>query len=218
MTARKTTTRARAKAPKPDAPEAVAKPAATPKAKPAPKPKPAAKPKAAPKASAKPKTKRKPPAQKPAAKAAKPETSPPPAEDESPPLIPDFEGRTHPDRLIGELISVYVAIGTEQKQIAAILKISTKTMQLHYKADLDTGTAKANAVVGGQIFEAARRGEQWACSLWAARRMGWKETKAHEHSGEMKVRQIALVAPDMPMPTDEDDDDLFDDDDDLDAD
>ena len=38
-------------------------------------------------------------------------------------------------------------------------------------------------MVGGKIFEAAKRGESWAGSLWAARRMGWKETTATELSG-----------------------------------
>lgn len=112
---------------------------------------------------------------------------------------------------MAELIGIYAAIGTPHHQIAAILKISTKTMQAHYKDALDHGTAKANAVVGGKIFEAARKGEQWACSLWAARRMGWKETSISEIDDKTPVRRIALVAPDRPMPAE--DDDLVDDDD-----
>jgi hypothetical protein len=37
--------------------------------------------------------------------------------------------------------------------------------------DRDRGSARAGAVVGGKIFEAAKKGESWACTLWAARRM-----------------------------------------------
>jgi hypothetical protein len=44
--------------------------------------------------------------------------------------------------------------------------------------------------VGGKIFEAAKRGESWACSLWAARRMGWKESNDLNVSGALDIRKV----------------------------
>jgi len=87
----------------------------------------------------------------------------------------------HPSAELANQIGLLVAIGTTHEQIARILKIGTDTLHKHYKDDLDLGSAKAGAVVGGKIFEAAKRGEQWACTLWAARRMGWKETTVREN-------------------------------------
>lgn len=91
------------------------------------------------------------------------------------------KGEEHPRPELANQIGLLVAIGTTHENIARILKIGTDTLHKHYKDDLDLGSAKAGAVVGGKIFEAAKRGEQWACTLWAARRMGWKETTVREN-------------------------------------
>jgi hypothetical protein len=94
------------------------------------------------------------------------------------------------------------AIGTTHDHIARICDMSTATLHKHYKDDLDLGGSKAGAVVGGKIFEAAKRGESWACNLWAARRMGWKETSAqeikatvtHEPQGAEKLKDFLINA------------------------
>lgn len=96
----------------------------------------------------------------------------------------------HPSAELANQIGLLVAIGTTHENIARILKIGTDTLHKHYKDDLDLGSAKAGAVVGGKIFEAAKRGEQWACTLWAARRMGWKESNVTEHTGTLAVTHI----------------------------
>lgn len=93
------------------------------------------------------------------------------------------KGDEHPQAELANQIGLLVAIGTTHEQIARILKMGLDTLHKHYKDDLELGSAKAGAVVGGKIFEAAKRGEQWACTLWAARRMGWKETTGLMHSG-----------------------------------
>jgi hypothetical protein len=90
------------------------------------------------------------------------------------------KGQEHPRPEVAQQIGLLVAIGTPHAQIAKMLGMGTDTMHRHYKDDLELGSAKAGAVVGGKIFEAAKRGEQWACTLWAARRMGWKETNVTE--------------------------------------
>ena len=93
------------------------------------------------------------------------------------------KGMEHPREDLADKIKIMVAIGIPQDQICGILKISKETLSVTYRDSIDYGANTANTVVGGKIFEAAKRGEQWACTLWAARRMGWKETTATELSG-----------------------------------
>ena len=93
------------------------------------------------------------------------------------------KGQEHPREDLADKIKIMVAIGIPQDQICGILKISKETLSVTYRDSIDYGANTANTVVGGKIFEAAKRGEQWACTLWAARRMGWKETTATELSG-----------------------------------
>lgn len=93
------------------------------------------------------------------------------------------KGMEHPREELRPKIKLMTAIGIPQAQIAGALKMSLETLGRCYRDDLDYGATEANSVVGGKIFEAAKRGESWACTLWAARRMGWKETTATELTG-----------------------------------
>ena len=93
------------------------------------------------------------------------------------------KGMEHPRREYHDRIKLMTAIGIPHSQIAGVLKMGLDTLHNHYKEDLEYGASEANTIVGGKIFEAAEKGESWACSLWAARRMGWKETSAHELGG-----------------------------------
>jgi len=93
-------------------------------------------------------------------------------------------GEEHPREEYRDKIKLMVAIGIPKDHIASLLKMSKETLYKSYSEELDTGASSANAVVGGKIFEAAKRGEQWACTLWAVRRMGWKETTAQEVTGK----------------------------------
>lgn len=93
-------------------------------------------------------------------------------------------GEEHPREEYRDKIRLMTAIGIPQAHIASLLKMSLETLSNKYRDELDTGASSANAVVGGKIFEAAKRGEQWACTLWAVRRMGWKETNTQELTGK----------------------------------
>lgn len=97
------------------------------------------------------------------------------------------KGEEHPRPEFAKRIRTMVAVGISHADIARVLKMSTDTLHKHYKDDLDVGAAAAHEVVGGKIFSAAANGEPWAASLWAARRMGWKETSAQEISGGLSI-------------------------------
>lgn len=93
-------------------------------------------------------------------------------------------GEEHPREEYRDRIKLMVAIGIPQDHIASLLKMGKATLHEAYREELEVGASSANAVVGGKIFEAAKRGEQWACTLWAVRRMGWKETNTQELTGK----------------------------------
>lgn len=68
------------------------------------------------------------------------------------------------------------AIGIPTKDIAHLHGMTPQTLHKHYQEDLDLGASEANMEVGGVIFEAARRGDPWAAKIWAAKRLGWRDT------------------------------------------
>lgn len=97
------------------------------------------------------------------------------------------KGEEHPREEYKSKIKLMVAIGISQEQIAGLLRMSKDTLHRHYSHEMELGSAEANTVVGGKIFEAARKGESWACSLWAARRMGWKESSDVNLNGQVNA-------------------------------
>lgn len=104
------------------------------------------------------------------------------------------KGQEHPREELRSKIKLMSAIGIPHAQIAGVLKMGLDTLHGKYKDELEYGAGEANTVVGGKIFEAAKRGESWACSLWAAKRMGWKDTQDLNlnHSGAVEVREIVI--------------------------
>jgi hypothetical protein len=106
------------------------------------------------------------------------------------------KGQEHPREALRDQIKLMVAIGIPQEQICGILKMSKETLSVASREDLDYGANTANTVVGGKIFEAAKRGEQWACTLWAARRMGWKESQDVNLTGTLNITKIERVVVD----------------------
>ena len=74
--------------------------------------------------------------------------------------------------------------GVTQKLIAEILKISEPTLRKHYRTELDTSKAKANAVISQSLFKLAREGNVTAQIFWLKTQAGWKETNHVELTGK----------------------------------
>lgn len=102
------------------------------------------------------------------------------------------KGQEHPREDLHPKIKIMSAIGIPHAQIAGVLKMSLETLHRCYKDDLDYGATEANTVVGGKIFEAAKRGESWACNLWAVKRMGWKDEQNVTLSGSVEIKEIVV--------------------------
>jgi transposase len=83
---------------------------------------------------------------------------------------------THkPTDLTRQTVQLHATVGTDQELIAQIIGIGAKTLRKHYRAELDLSTAKANATVGGALFNKAKGGDTAAMIFWMKTRAGWTE-------------------------------------------
>jgi hypothetical protein len=75
--------------------------------------------------------------------------------------------------------------GCTQDTIAQELGISRKSLKKYFGEELVIGESKLNSQMVGAIFKSAMNGNFQAQRFWAVCRMGWKETTAVEHSGNV---------------------------------
>jgi len=102
-----------------------------------------------------------------------------------------------PDRISRELVSLHATVGTTHETIAKILGIDPKTLYRHYRQELDESLAKANATIGGALFNKAKGGDTSSMIFWLKTRARWRETTHIDHSstdGSMRPTTIKLVA------------------------
>jgi hypothetical protein len=88
-----------------------------------------------------------------------------------------------PTKQTRELVSLHATMGTDQEAIANILGLDPKTLRKHYRQELDQSLAKANATIGGTLFNKAKNGDTAAMIFWLKTRARWRETNRLEHSG-----------------------------------
>jgi hypothetical protein len=108
-----------------------------------------------------------------------------------PPFKPTDEQRKY--------VSQMIAVGIPQEQVArAIVEggIAVETLQKHFDEEIATASIKANAKIGGAAFNKAVGGDPQMIKWWTATRMGWKETQAHEHSGNVNFNTYMEPKPD----------------------
>ena len=91
---------------------------------------------------------------------------------------------TSQQRKMVESMSAY---GIPQDDISKVIGISIDTLAKHYREELDTATAKANAKVAETLYRQATNADNprsaTAAIFWLKTRGGWKETSVHEHGG-----------------------------------
>jgi hypothetical protein len=82
-----------------------------------------------------------------------------------------------PTKITRDTVMMHAMVGTPQEDIARVLDIDAKTLRLHYRDELDLALAKANATIGGALFNKAKGGDTTAMIFWMKTRAKWKETQ-----------------------------------------
>jgi len=82
-----------------------------------------------------------------------------------------------------QTVQLHTTVGTPQPVIARLLGITEKTLRKYYRDELDLAKAKANATIGGALFNKAKSGDTTAMIFWMKTQAGWKETSIVEGSG-----------------------------------
>lgn len=100
------------------------------------------------------------------------------------------------------LVQLHATVGTPQATIADILGIDDKTLRKYYREELDQAEARANATIGGALFNKAKGGDTAAMIFWMKTRARWRERHEFDLSssdGSMtpKPNIIEFVAPNV---------------------
>jgi hypothetical protein len=82
-----------------------------------------------------------------------------------------------------QTVQLHTTVGTPQPVLARLLSIDEKTLRKYYRDELDLAKAKANATIGGALFNKAKGGDTTAMIFWMKTQAGWKETSIVEGSG-----------------------------------
>jgi len=80
-----------------------------------------------------------------------------------------------PTKVDRDTVSVMVAGGIAQVDIARARGISTVTLRKHYREELDAGTARLNTMVILEHIKRIKAGDFQAIKWWEQARMGWSE-------------------------------------------
>ena len=80
-----------------------------------------------------------------------------------------------PTKILQDTVTMHAMIGTPQEDIARVIGIDPKTLRLHYRDELDLAALKANATIGGALFNKAKGGDTSAMIFWMKTRAGWRE-------------------------------------------
>lgn len=84
-------------------------------------------------------------------------------------------------------VRTMAACGINHERIARCIGdhgVDDKTLRKHFAEELATSAEKANAAVASQVYQAAMRGEAWACCFWLKCRAHWQETQAYRLTDE----------------------------------
>ena len=83
-----------------------------------------------------------------------------------------------------KLVEALTIAGVTQTLIAQIVKISEPTLRKHYREQLDTSKARANAIISQALFKKAKDGNVLAQIFWLKTQAGWREKNHLEITGK----------------------------------
>lgn len=101
-----------------------------------------------------------------------------------------------PTDALRQTVQLHTTVGTTQATVAQILGIDLKTLRKYYRDELDLSLAKANATIGGALFNKAKGGDTAAMIFWMKTQAGWRETHRIEGPGENGEHTISHAVSD----------------------
>lgn len=105
---------------------------------------------------------------------------------------PEFKP-TPEQRKMVESLSSY---GIPQDEICKVVGCSVPTLEKHFRAELDTATTKANAMVAQRLYQMAVAGNPPAATFfWLKTRANWRETTviAGDKDAPLQTRVVIEV-------------------------
>jgi len=98
-----------------------------------------------------------------------------------------------PTKATREVVQLHALVGTDQRVIADILEIDPKTLRKYYRAELDNSKAKANATIGGALFNKAKAGDTAAMIFWMKTQARWTERQEIDHTTAGQAMQPTRI-------------------------
>lgn len=93
-----------------------------------------------------------------------------------------------------QLVSLHATVGTTHETIADILGIHKETLYKYYTPELKQAREKANATIGGALFNKAKSGDTTAMIFWLKTRARWRETVDISNAdGTLKPEPVAAA-------------------------
>lgn len=92
-------------------------------------------------------------------------------------------------------VKKHVMVGTPQDLIADILGITSRTLRLHYREELDFALAECNSEVGGVLYRKAMKGDPASMIWWEKTRSGKREIREGDNDGIPPSFTINIVNP-----------------------
>jgi len=102
-----------------------------------------------------------------------------------------------PTEATRQTVQLHTMVGTTQADIARVLDIDEKTLRKYYRDELDLAKSKANATIGGALFNKAKTGDTSAMIFWMKTQAGWRETKEPDEAPDLAAA-LALIAAKLP--------------------
>ena len=84
-------------------------------------------------------------------------------------------------------VRAMAAYGVPEDDIAKVIGTSGPTLRKHFRHELDTAHAEANAKVAQSLYNKATGdgpNAVTAAIFWLKTRAGWKDVTSHEHTGK----------------------------------
>lgn len=97
-----------------------------------------------------------------------------------------------PTQLLRNSVTALVTSGLPQERIAAVIGIDKKTLQRHYRKELDTGREESLSRNTISLMEMARKGNA-AAAIYLQKCLGgsaWREKQQTEHEGEVVIKVV----------------------------